>query len=90
MVANSPNSPLQIPLQPKTSFEIVGSYAVFTFAGGAIVAFDPTRVLGVSVADIGVRVIIMDGGGALAVKCNDDVKTLTTLIDTAARTIDGD
>lgn len=81
---------MQLPTTPKSRFEIVGGFALLHLAGGATVAVDATRVVAITPADVGVRALILDCGGAVVVKCTEDLRTLAKLIDAAARALEGD
>lgn len=87
---NSPHS-LQLPTTTPARFDIVGGFAVLHLGGGApAVAVDATRVVAIAAADIGVRALILDCGGAVLVKTSEEIPKLAQLIDEAARALEGD
>jgi len=90
MVAPNPNDlSLHIPRSKPLDYVIVGELAVFHFENTSV-ALDPARVRGIFAPDLGVRVILVEGGAAVSFKSNAAVAVLAELIDRAAREIDGE
>lgn len=58
--------------------------------GVPAIAVDATRVVAITTADVGVRALILDCGGAVVVRCSEDIPKLAELIDAAARALEGD